>query len=405
MTEINEAITEDLTHRPRRSRGRWAVRRRRDRLIAGLASGLGDYWGVPAAYVRAGFVVASLAAGAGIAAYLLGWALTLERDDDTEDASDLTQDRKVGLVLIYIGFLLALRGLGLWPSDELLFGGSLLAFGTAAMWDRSDPAARNRIVRLTGSGTEEVTRIRVIAGGLLMLAGFTSFVASIDALSDVGPVLFAVAITVAGFMIVFGPLVWRMAGDLADERRARIRSEEREDMAAHLHDSVLQTLALIQRSDDPRRMATLARGQERQLREWLYGTPERVTRESLAAAIRDRAARLERDHDLPIEVVAVGDAAMTDGLRALAHAAGEAMTNAAKHAGAAKVSVYVEVTEGAAEVYVGDTGSGFDPDDLDGTGRGIPDSINARMERHDGEATITSTPGEGTEVHLRMPRK
>lgn len=405
MTEIDEAITEDpgVTRRGS-ARGRWAVRRRRDRLIAGLASGLADYWDVPAAYVRAGFVVLSLAGGVGIAAYLVGWALTLERGEAPETTQGLLPERKVGLALIYVGALLALRGLGFWPSDELVFGGALLAFGAAALWDRSDPEARNRIVRLTGSGSEEVTRIRVIAGGLLMLAGFTSFVASLDALRDVGPVLLAVAITVIGFMILFGPLVWRMGRDLAEERRARIRSEEREEMAAHLHDSVLQTLALIQRTDDPRRMATLARGQERDLREWLYQQPDAAGRDALAGSIRDQAARIERDHNVPIEVVVVGDAPLTGDLRALVRASGEAMTNAAKHSGAGKVSVYVETTESAVEVYVSDAGSGFDAARTTAAGRGIPDSIIGRMERHGGTTSITSVPGEGTEVHLSMQR-
>ena len=381
------------------------MRRSDDRLVAGLAAGLARHWGIPLPYIRAGFVVAAFAGGAGIVAYLIGWALTLERQEGIAEPAPTTPTQKAGLTLIFIGVLLALRGIGLWLGDQITFSAAFLAFGIAAVWDRSDPAARSRIVKLTGSGDDEVTRVRVIAGGLLMLAGFTFFVGSIDALSDVGPVLLAVALTVTGFMILFGPLVWRMAKDLAYERRGRIRSDERAELAAHLHDSVLQTLALIQRTDDPKRMVTLARGQERDLREWLYRRPETSATGDLGSVMRDQAAWVEHAHDLPIEVVVVGEAAMTDTLQALAQASGEAMTNAAKHSGADKVSVYVEVGADAAEVYIGDGGIGFDPEAIGVERRGIADSIVGRMQRHGGEATIDSAPGQGTEVHLRMPRR
>jgi signal transduction histidine kinase len=175
-------------------------------------------------------------------------------------------------------------------------------------------------------------------------------------------------------------------------------------MAAHLHDSVLQTLALIQRTDDPKRMITLARGQERELREWLYRSQETESADSLGDAIREHASRVESGHDLPIEVVVVGDAPMTEALQALGQAAGEAMTNAAKHSGAEKISVYVEIAGDAAEIYVGDTGEGFDPATVTSDHRGIADSITGRMQRYGGEARIESAPGAGTEIYLRMPR-
>ena len=383
---------------------RWAVRLRHDRLVGGLASGLGRHWGIPVAYVRAAFVVAAFAAGAGAVAYLIGWALTLERDEEAAEPEPKSSNQKSGLVLMYMGGLVVLRGLDLWPDDTIVLGAALLAFGTAAMWDRSDPEARGKIAKLTGAGDPEVTRIRVIAGGLLMLSGFFFFVGSIDALADVGPVLVAVAMTVTGFMILFGPLVWRMARDLADERRGRIRSDERADMAAHLHDSVLQTLALIQRAEDPKRMVTLARGQERELRDWLYSRRHAAASDNLSSAIRDQAARVEQIHDTPIDVVAVGDATMNGPLEALSQAAGEAMTNSAKHSGAAKISVYLEVTDDAVEIFVGDGGKGFDTQAASDHDRGIVNSIVRRMQRHGGEATIVSEPGEGTEVQLRMPR-
>lgn len=400
MTTDQLQETKEATHRSRR----WAVREPGDRLLTGLSAGLARQWGIPAAYVRAGFVVASFALGAGAIVYVVLWALTLDRDPDAPDPEPKSPSQQVGLLLMYIGAMLSLRALEFWSSDDIVFSSAFLAFGIAAMWDRSDPAARTKIARLTGAGEQETTRIRVIGGGLLMLAGFAVFVGSIDALAGIGPILFAVALTIAGFMILFGPLVWRMGRDLADERRSRIRSDERAEMAAHLHDSVLQTLALIQRTDDPKRMVTLARGQERELRDWLYGKGTGDEADELGEAVRDLAGRVERDHDIPVDVVVVGDAPLDDSLTALAQAAGEAMTNAAKHSGAGKVSVYVEVTDDVAEIYIGDTGTGFDAGEIEGLGRGIDHSIVNRMTRHGGEARITSERGEGTEVELRMPR-
>ena len=184
-----DALTEEHQAWEKAKTRRWAVRLRHDRLVGGLASGLGRHWGIPVAYVRAAFVVAAFAAGAGVVAYLIGWALTLERDEEAAAPEPKSSNQKSGLVLMYIGGLVVLRGLDLWPDDTIVFGAALLAFGTAAMWDRSDAEARGKIAKLTGAGDPEVTRIRVIAGGLLMLAGFFFFVGSIDALADLGPVL------------------------------------------------------------------------------------------------------------------------------------------------------------------------------------------------------------------------
>ncbi len=165
---------------------------------------------------------------------------------------------------------------------------------------------------------------------------------------------------------------------------------------------MLQTLALIQRTDDPKRMVTLARAQERELREWLYNPASGG--ETLAAALRDAAARVEAAADVPVELVVVGDVAMTSSTDALVKAAGEAMTNAAKHSGSPKVSVYAEVSDAMIEVYVNDQGSGFDPDVVPEDRKGISDSIERRMRRHGGTAAILTETDEGTEVQLTMPR-
>jgi signal transduction histidine kinase/phage shock protein PspC (stress-responsive transcriptional regulator) len=381
------------------------VRSDDDRIITGLAGGIGEQLGISPSYVRAGFIAAVFAGGVGLVLYVIGWALSVDAESvELPPVEPASFGRKVGIAFIYVGAILALRSMGVWFSDQLFFPIALLSFGAAAVWDRTDAAGRGRVSRLTGAaGADRPNGVRILVGALLMTAGLFAFVATFDAFADAGPALLAVFLTASGFMLVFGSWVWRLAGELSAERRERIRSEERSEMAAHLHDSVLQTLAMIQRSDDPRHMVTLARGQERELREWLYGRggPNDLPND-LEAALTDTASRVESTHDFPIDVVVVGDSAMTEDLHALTQAAGEAMTNAARHSGASRVSVFAEVADGKVDVYVADQGKGFDPDVVAPERRGLADSIRGRMKRHGGEVVITSNPGEGTEVHLSM---
>ena len=172
-------------------------------------------------------------------------------------------------------------------------------------------------------------------------------------------------------------------------------------MAAHLHDSVLQTLALIQRSDDPQRVTTLARAQERDLRAWLFDPSGDANEGTVGEAVSAAAAKVETDFDIPVEVVVVGDRSLNDATQPLVASAAEAMANAAQHSGARTVSVYVECSPDAVEVWVTDQGSGFDVDDVPDQRKGISESIIARMARSGGEATVISRVGEGTEIHLR----
>jgi signal transduction histidine kinase len=220
---------------------------------------------------------------------------------------------------------------------------------------------------------------------------------------EIGPVLLAVALTGIGILVAFGPWVTRLARDLGTERRERIRQEERAEMAAHLHDSVLQTLALIQRSDDPARMSILARHQESELRDWLYGNAPLEGADLVSTAMRDAARRIEADHQVPIDVVVVGDHPLNETTKALLGAASEAMVNAAKHSGAERVSLYFEADRDELVVYVTDQGKGFEAAGVAGDRRGIVESIKARVERAGGAVAIVSEPGEGTEVVLRMP--
>lgn len=238
-----------------------------------------------------------------------------------------------------------------------------------------------------------------------MVGGIVAFFSSVDALADATPVVIAVAATAGGTLLVFGPWLWRMTDELAAERRERIRTQEREEISAHLHDSVLQTLALIQRTDDPKRMITLARGQERELRNWLYGQDRVGEPDGLREALEAVAVRTEQLHDVPVDIVVVGDAAMSDATRAMAQAAAEATGNAARHSGAGKVSMFAEVGEDGIDVFVTDQGKGFEPDEVAEDRRGLRESIVARMARHGGVATVTTAAGEGTEVHLHLPKE
>ena len=168
------------------------------------------------------------------------------------------------------------------------------------------------------------------------------------------------------------------------------------------HDSVLQTLALIQKhADDGRTVAKLARAQERDLRGWLYGE-DAHPETSVAAALRAAAAEVEDAFGVPVEVVTVGDVAVDEPRRPLVLAAREAMVNAAKHSGAEQVDVFAECTDAQVEVFVRDRGRGFDEASVPEDRLGVRNSIVDRMRRHGGTAAIRTAPGDGTEVRLAM---
>ncbi|MEZ5251912.1 MAG: ATP-binding protein, partial [Ilumatobacteraceae bacterium] len=214
----------------------------------------------------------------------------------------------------------------------------------------------------------------------------------------------ATALTVIGVVVLVGPWLTRLAQEAAAERRERIRVQEREAMAAHLHDSVLQTLALIQRTaDDPRRTITLARQQERELRAWLYGARASSSSTTLASSLRQVVHEVESAYDVQVDLVVVGDAPVGDAVDALVAATREACINAAKHAGTTEVSVFAEVRDGAAEVFVRDRGVGFDRATVAADRRGIAHSIEGRLDRVGGTAQVESAPGAGTEVQMRAP--
>jgi signal transduction histidine kinase len=239
--------------------------------------------------------------------------------------------------------------------------------------------------------------IALLLFALVLFAVQTSQSGQFDVARDV---VVAGVLGVAGLALTVGPWLFRLTGDLSEERAARVRSQERADMAAHLHDSVLQTLALIQKhAGDGRTVATLARAQERDLRSWLYGD-QQPGDTSVASALKAAAAEVEDAHGVPVEVVVVGDTTASDRSRALVLAAREAMVNAARHSGADRVDVYAECGAQSTEVFVRDRGRGFDVHAVPEDRLGVRNSIKDRMRRHGGTATLRTAPGEGTEVRL-----
>ncbi|MFC0038071.1 ATP-binding protein [Actinomadura rayongensis] len=374
------------------------LKRRSDgRLLAGAARGLADHLGVDVAIVRVAFVLLTVGGGLGVAAYGAFWLLVPR---DTAEPARIG-GRDWGQLLAYAAVTVGLSTLtfgtnlaqaALWP---FLAGG----VGAAILWQQADRDQRKRWVL-------PLRRmwLRSIVGLLLVVGGVAGFVArQVDA-GQARYVVIATLIILAGVSVIATPWVVRLWQDLDAERQERVRSQERAELAAHIHDSVLHTLTLIQRNaSDPREVQRLARSQERTLRTWLY-QPRSDAGRMFAAAIRETAGEVEDLHGVPIEIVVVGDAALDERLGAMLQAAREAMVNAAKYSGAAPVSVFAEVEGDAVSIFVRDRGKGFDLDAIPGDRMGVRGSIIGRMERNGGTAAVRTAPGEGTEVRLEIRR-
>lgn len=342
------------------------------RVVAGVCAGIARALGIDVTVVRLLFAVLALAGGAGIVLYLVLWAYARAR---RVWLTVLLAFFSGAILLGAVGFSgrttagIALVGVGLWLA--LRRGGSL----------RPDAPVSYLWLGLAAVGV------------VLALPGGT-------------PTLLTPAAVAAMLVVLVGPLLWRLARDREAERAARVRSDERAEVAARVHDSVLQTLALIQRhAQEPQRVSALARRQERELRGWLYGDlPLGNGAASLEAALSAAAADVEEVHGVRVELASAGDCPVDERVEAVTLAAREAMTNAAKFAGVEEIDVYAEVTADTVAVFVRDRGSGFDRAAVPADRRGLVESIEGRLERAGGQATIASAPGEGTEVELRLPR-
>ncbi|MDO8209382.1 ATP-binding protein [Conexibacter sp. CPCC 206217] len=386
--------------------------------LAGVCAGIARHLGVETMYVQVVFMLLTIFGGVGVVVYALGWALLPAIHTQPPEQRRAWNDRGgftrevIGAVLLTAAGLLILRQFGFWFGDELVWPLLLASAGVGLIWRQADKAAawtpaelRHPLdgLRARMRGERGADGRRTALGAALVLLAAFVLLSSTGALRALGNAIGGVVVLAGAVALVFGPWLVRMGRSLADERAERIRSQERAEVAAHLHDSVLQTLALIQkRAEDPREVASLARQQERELRHWLSDRPAKPAGESLAAALEEAASEVERLHGVPIEVVMVGDSPVDERLAALVSAAREAMSNAAKFARSAKVDLYAEVSPGRVEVYVRDRGVGFDPAAIPADRRGVRESIVGRMERHGGRAVVHAAPGEGTEIELTM---
>src|ERR1019366_3621812 len=401
---------------PEARRFRFVVRSRSDRVLTGTAAGLAEALGLDPLLVRLALAVLTAAAGAGRVLYLTLWLLSVEPDATTTVVAARTRPRNLqiaAVACIVAGSMLILRDVGLWFGDALVWPVAVAAAGSALIWVRSDVADRHRWARISerlpGNPVVSVfggrvSPLRVAGGGLLVAAGMTLFLVANRALATARTALLAVLVTAVGLGLILGPWILRLARDASEERRQRIRCEERAEIAAHLHDSVLHTLALIQRSDDPADVAALARRQERELRAWLDHRPTTSEQPDLRGAVDALASPVEGPHRVTVDTGVVGAPPVTEHVGALPLACQEAAINAARHSGSPRVSIYVEAEGDGITAYVRDEGVGFDVNAVPPDRRGIAQSVIGRMRRHGGSATITSQPGHGTEVQLQLPR-
>ncbi|HLT10492.1 MAG TPA: PspC domain-containing protein [Micromonosporaceae bacterium] len=413
------------------------LRRDRDnKILAGVASGIAEHLGVPSVAVRVAFIVLFLANGLGALLYVAFWAVlpVTPAAAGTGAGAPRAAGRRtgwlqiLGLFALGVGVILTLIQAGGFGIDGTLVAlAVVVALGAGIIWHQAEPQRRRAStasevgasprVAAGDAAVEEAAEpverrwvlLRLGGGGLLVIVGVIGILSIFaPAQADLSAMLvglFFAMLALAGLVVAFAPLLWRMIGQLREERVARIREQERAEVAAIVHDQVLHTLALIQRNaNDPTSVLRLARGQERTLRNWLYkpvGSPS----ERFAAALEQVAAEVEDTYAITVETVVVGDAEHDERVGALVAATREALVNAARHAKVGTVSLYAEAEEEQFSIYVRDRGVGFDLSNVDGDRHGVRGSIIGRMQRHGGEARIKSVPGDGTEVALTMPRR
>ncbi|MCL2553776.1 MAG: PspC domain-containing protein [Actinomycetia bacterium] len=392
------------------------------RLVGGVARGLAGHLGLPVLWVRVFFIVLAAFNGIGILLYAIFWFFVplgvggvAEAKEPRDARSWLAGKRPdkgqvIALIALAIGTGILVDNLNLGAANRAVWPLLVIALGVGLVWRQADNARKARWVEMS-QGKRFWPLARAAAGVALVVAGVTGFIVVRGNGSHLGGILQAALAVLVGVALIAGPYLVRLTQDLSAERLMRIRAQERAEVAAHVHDSVLHTLTLIQRNaEDPREVARLARAQERELRAWLY-RPEGTGRDdeptTLAEAVRAAAAEVEDAHGVPVEVVCVGDCALDERLVAQMQAAREAMVNAAKYGGGSAgeaVQVFAEVEEGRVFVSVRDHGPGFDLDQVPEDRMGVRQSIIGRMERNGGQARLRPAPGGGTEVELEMER-
>ena len=379
--------------------------------LGGVCTGLAAHLGWPVLLIRAIVVALAALELVGAVVYAVLWlAMPIDRNPpapgiDAATRTGMRSESQLRSTDIGERFALLLLGVGvallvqfLVPNLQVVpfWPMAVFAVGVALVWRQADGlvARIGRRRRMRGA-LQALLGIALIAGGIVLTVARGFGVQELTAAQWVGVLLFVVLLAVAA------PWAFRTRTALTAAREQELLANARADVASHLHDSVLQTLALIQRqADDPKAVAALARKQERELRQWLYGESRKA--DTLKMALETAAAEVEDDRGVTVDLVVVGDHDMDVRMDALVRASREAMLNAAKHSGADRIDVYAEIGEDVAEVYVRDRGQGFEVGSVSDDRMGVRGSIVDRMARHDGTARIRSAPGEGTEVWLRM---
>jgi signal transduction histidine kinase/phage shock protein PspC (stress-responsive transcriptional regulator) len=411
-------------HGPGR-RSRWPggpLRRpREDRLVGGVAAAIANRIGRDVTTVRIVLVVGAVLSGGFVAAvYVVAWMLIpMDGEPHSVAGQAMTDRRGLALVLGFWSMLIVVRVLAAafkagWLGS-LIFPLAIVGAGLILIWRNAAEAEQAMIRRqaqpllgLTNRSRRAGLILRLTVAVILLAGGIGALQSAHENIALLQP-LAGVALLISAIVVLLGPWWLRIARDLVVERQARVRAEERADIAARVHDSVLQTLALIQRrADQPQQVVALARAQERELRSWLFdGRPPGTIDEAamtLAGGVRLIQQEVEAQHGVAVEVVLVGDCPLDDDLAALLAAAREATVNAAKWSGASVISIFAEVEPAEVSVFVRDRGKGFDPGAVPADRKGLAESVRARMARRGGSATVRSAPGEGTEVSLTMPR-
>jgi signal transduction histidine kinase/phage shock protein PspC (stress-responsive transcriptional regulator) len=401
------------------------------RVLAGVCRGIATHLGTDVKVVRIVFVILGVVSGAGIIAYLFLWALTpVEEAPSGIDPARPAQEQGAaastggsgaapgrsgpgtasaiprGAVLLAIGTLTTLaggiallQGSGWNVRAGVLLPVLLIAIGAVVAWAQLDATQRARWAGVDGWRGLGIARLGFGLG--IVILGLLALATRGQTAPEIWDVALATMSILVGAALICAPFAVRLWADFRREQDARVRETERADIAAHLHDGVLQTLALIQRgADDPAYVTQLARKQERELRGWLYGSQEDPS-QTLSAAATAAAVEVEELHGVPVEVVVTGDRPLDDGGRALVRALREALANAVRH-GSPPVSAYVEIGPTRVEAFVRDHGCGFDPDLVPSDRLGVRESILGRMTRHGGTAEVRRR-DPGTEVILTMP--
>jgi signal transduction histidine kinase len=392
-----------------------------DRLAGGVASGVAAWRGFNITTVRIVFVlIALVSTGWFVPVYVVAWLLIPAADEDTSIGSRAKSDARGIALAAALASLLAFGLLIAGALNDGWFAGwawpqLISVAGLVLIWRNATPQEQATLRRLAeplgaAAGPARPGRrsaIRLTIAGLLIIGGagwLATMHASVALLRPLG----GVVLVIAGIVLALGPWWLRIARDLVLERQAKERAEERAEIASRIHDSVLQTLALIQRrADDPQKVVQLARMQERELRSWLFegrSPNEADAGSTFASGVRQIQQDVEARYGVPVEAVTVGDCELDESLNALLAAAREATVNAAKWSGASVISLFAEVEPAEVSLVVRDRGHGFDPEAVPQDRKGLTESIHGRMARHSGTVNVSTAPGEGTKVSLKMRR-